>query len=163
MANGTPASVAAKQATSTIPIVMGGLAADPVATGFVDSLARPGGNITGMSMMTAPLGGKRLELLKQAIPGLARVAVFRNPASPTYGPILQELAAAAPKLGLELQPLEVRVPDDFEGAFQAAIRQQAGALIVPADPLTTNRFQMVIDLGLTIRQHVVLQATEIIQ
>jgi putative ABC transport system substrate-binding protein len=96
LASGTPASFAAKDATSTIPIVMGGIAADPIETGLVASLARPGGNITGMSMMTAPLGGKRLELLKRTVPGLARVAVFWNPPNPAYGPILKELEAAAP-------------------------------------------------------------------
>jgi ABC transporter substrate binding protein len=96
LASGTPASFAAKHATSTIPIVMGGIAADPVETGLVASLARPGGNITGMSMMTAPLGGKRLELLKRTVPSLARVAVFWNPPNPSYGPILKELEAAAP-------------------------------------------------------------------
>jgi putative ABC transport system substrate-binding protein len=160
VANGTPASVAAKQATTTIPIVMGGLAADPVGTGFVERLARPGGNITGMSMMTSPLGGKRLELLKETVPGLARVAVFWNPSSPTYGPILKELEAVAPTLGLELHRLEVRAPDGFEGAFQAAIAQRAGALIVPADPLTTNRFQAVIDLGLKHRLPTLMEYKE---
>jgi putative ABC transport system substrate-binding protein len=89
LASGTPASFTAKEATSTIPIVMGGVAADPVETGLDASLARPGGNITGMSMMTAPLGGKRLELLTRILPGLARVAVFWNPPNPAYGPILK--------------------------------------------------------------------------
>jgi ABC-type uncharacterized transport system substrate-binding protein len=103
LASGTPASFAAKQATSTIPIVMGGIAADPVETGLVASLARPGGNITSMSMMTSPLGGKRLELLKRTVPGLARVAVFWNPPNPAYGPILKELEAAAQTLRLKLQ------------------------------------------------------------
>ena len=96
LASGTPASFAAKQATTTIPIVVGGIAADPVETGLVASLARPGGNITGMSIMTAPLGGKRLELLQRTVPGLARVAVFWNPPNPAYGPILKELELIAP-------------------------------------------------------------------
>src|SRR4030095_9871904 len=124
LASGTPASFAAKHATSTIPIVMGGVAADPVETGLVSSLAHPGGNITGMSMMTADLGGKRLELLKQIVPGLVRVAVFWNPPNLAYGPILRELEAAAPTLGVKVQRLEVRVPADFEGAFKAATRQR---------------------------------------
>jgi putative ABC transport system substrate-binding protein len=81
LASGTPASFAAKQATSTIPIVMGGIAADPVETGLVASLARPGGNITGMSMMTAPLGGKRLELLKRTVPDLTRTLGLTIPPS----------------------------------------------------------------------------------
>jgi putative ABC transport system substrate-binding protein len=151
LASGTPASFAAKHATSTIPIVMGGVAADPVETGLVSSLAHPGGNITGMSMMTADLGGKRLELFKQIVPGLARVAVFWNPSNLAYGPILRELEAAAPTLGVKLQRLEVRVPVDFEGAFKAATRQRAGALIAPGDPLVTYRPRMVADLALKYR------------
>jgi putative tryptophan/tyrosine transport system substrate-binding protein len=163
LASGTPASFAAKEATSTIPIVMGGIAADPVETGLVASLARPGGNITGMSMMTAPLGGKRLELLKKTLPGLARVAVFWNPPNPAYGPILRELDAAAPKLRLQLQRLEVRVPTDFEGAFEAAIKQRAGALIAPGDPLVTNRPRMVADLALKYRMPTLMDNKEFVE
>jgi putative ABC transport system substrate-binding protein len=151
VASGTPASFAAKKATSTIPIVMGNLAADPVETGLVASLAHPGGNVTGMSSMTSQLGGKRLALLKEIVPGLARVAVFWNPPNPAYGPILRELEAAAPTLGLELQRLEVRVPGDFEGAFKAATRRRAGALIAPGDPLVVNRPKVVADLALKYR------------
>jgi len=151
LASGTPASFAAKQATSTIPIVMGGIVADPVETGLVASLARPGGNITGMSVMTAPLGGKRLELLKRTVPSLAGVAVFWTPPNPAYGPILKELETAAPVLRLKLRRLEVRVPADFEGAFETAIRRRAGALITPGDPLVSNRPKMVADLALKYR------------
>ena len=151
VASGTPASFAARQATSTVPIVMGGIAADPVETGLVASLARPGGNITGMSMMTSQLGGKRLEILKSIVPGLTRVAVFWNPPNPAYGPILKELDAAAQALRLELQRLEVRVPGDFDGAFEAATKQRAGALIAPGDPLVTNRPKIVADLALKFR------------
>jgi putative ABC transport system substrate-binding protein len=147
LASGTPASLAAKEATSSIPIVMGSLAANPVETGFITSLARPGGNITGMTSMTSQLSGKQLQLLKETVPVLSRVAVFSNPSNPTYGPVLQELEAAAQTLGLELQRLEVRQPDDFGGAFEAATRQRAGALVVPADPLTTNRPKVVADLA----------------
>jgi putative ABC transport system substrate-binding protein len=142
---------AAKQATSTIPIVMGSLAADPVETGLIVSLARPGGNITGMTEMAAQLGGKSLELLKQTVPSLSRVAVFSNPPNPAYGPVLRALEAAAPLLGLELQRLEVRAPEDFESALQAAIRRRAGALFVPGDPLVTNRPRVVADLALKYR------------
>jgi putative ABC transport system substrate-binding protein len=163
VASGTPASFAAKQATSTIPIVMGGIAADPIETGLVASLARPGGNITGMSMMTAPLGGKRLELLKRIVPGLARVAVFWNPPNVAYGPILRELEAAAPALRLKLQRLEVRVPTDFEGAFEAAIRQRAGALIAPGDPLVSNRPRMVADLALKYRLPTLMDNKEFVE
>ncbi len=163
VASGTPASFAAKEATSTIPIVMGGLAANPVETGVIASLARPGGNITGMSMMTAPLGGKRLELLKRTVPGLARVAVFWNPPNPAYGPILKELEAAAQPLGVKLQRLEVRVPGDFEGAFNAATKQRAGALIAPGDPLVTNRPQIVADLALKYRLPTMMDIKEFVE
>src|SRR5262245_16226690 len=151
VASGSPASFAASRATRTIPIVMGSLAADPIETGLVASLARPGGNVTGMTEMASELGGKRLELLRQTVPKLLLVAVFWNPANPAYGPILRELEAAAPLLRLKLQRLEVRAPEDFEGALQAAIRQRAGALFVPGDPLVTNRPKVIADLALKYR------------
>lgn len=163
LASGTPASFAARDATNTIPIVMGGIAADPVATGLVASLARPGGNITGMTMMSPQLAGKRLELLKRIVPGLVRVAVFWNPPNPAYGPILRELEAAAPTLGLTLQRMEVRVPGDLEAAFAAATRQSAGALIAPGDPLVTNRPKMVADLALKYRLPTIMEIKEFVE
>ena len=160
LASGSPASFAAKQATSTIPIVMGSLNADPVETGLIASLARQGGNITGITEMAPQLSGKRLQLLKEIVPGLSRVAVFWNPLNPAYGPILKELEAAAQPLGVELQRLEVRVPEDFAGAFQAATRQRAGALIAPGDPLVTNRPRMVADLALKHRLPTMMENKE---
>jgi putative ABC transport system substrate-binding protein len=151
LASGSPASFAAKEATRTIPIVMGSLAANPVETGLIASLARPGGNITGMTEMASELSGKRLELLKQTVPNLSRVAVFWNPPNPAYGPVLKQLEAAAPTMGVQIQRLEVRVPDDFEGALKIATRQRAGGLFVPGDPLVTNRPRMVADLALKYR------------
>ena len=151
LASGSPASLAASQATHTTPIVMGSLAVDPIETGLIASLAHPGGNITGMTEMAAQLGAKRLELLKQIMPAVSRVAVFWNPPNPAYGPVLKVLDATAPKLGMELQRLEVRVPDEFEGALQSATRQRANALFVPGDPLVTNRPRMVADLALKYR------------
>src|SRR5262245_7953291 len=148
VASGSPASFAASQATRTIPIVMGSLAADPIETGLIASLARPGGNITGMTEMAAQLGAKRLELLAEIVPGISRVAVFWNPPNPAYGPVLKVLETTGPTLGMKLQRLEVRVPEDFEGAFQSAARQRARALFVPGDPLVTNRPQMVAELAL---------------
>jgi putative ABC transport system substrate-binding protein len=149
--SGTPATLVAKKATSTIPLVMGGLAANPVETGLIASLGRPGGNITGMTLMTSQLGGKRLELLKAVVPGLSLVAVVWNPLNPTYGPVLKELEEAVPTAGVKLQRVEVRAPADFEGAFKAATRQRAGGLLVPGDPLTANRFKMIADLALKYR------------
>jgi putative ABC transport system substrate-binding protein len=151
LASGSPASFAAKEATRTIPIVMGSLAANPVETGLIASLARPGGNITGMTEMASELGAKRLQLLTQTVPGLSRVAVFWNPPNPAYGPVLKELEAAAQTMGVAIQRLEVRVPEDFESALEAATRQRAGALFVPGDPLVTNRPRMVADLALKYR------------
>ncbi len=151
LASGSPASFAAKEATRTIPIVMGSLAANPVETGLIASLARPGGNITGMTEMASQLSGKRLELLKQTVPNLSRVAVFWNPPNPAYGPVLKELEAAAQTMGVQIQRLEVRAPEDFEGALVAATRQRAGALFVPGDPLVTNRPTVVADLALKYR------------
>ncbi len=163
VASGTPASAAAKQATSTIPIVSGYLAANPIETGFADSLAHPGGNFTGMTGLSSQLSGKRLELLKETVPALARVAVFWNPPNPTYGPILKELEAAAQTLGLEIQRLEIRVPEDFEAAFEAATREHAGALIAPGDPLTTNRLKLVAELGLKHRLLVMMELAEFVE
>src|SRR5262245_24709947 len=151
LASGSPASLAASQATRTIPIVMGSLAADPIETGLIASLAHPGGNITGMTEMAAQLGAKRLELLKQIMPAVSRVAVFWNPPNPAYGPVLKVLEATAPKLGMELHRLEVRVPDEFEGALQSATKRRAQALFVPGDPLVTNRPRAVADLALKYR------------
>jgi ABC-type uncharacterized transport system substrate-binding protein len=151
VASGSPASFAAKQATSTIPIVMGSLAANPVETGLIASLARPGGNITGMTEMASHLSGKRLELIKLTVPRLVRVAVFWNPPNPAYGPVLKELEAAAQTMGIKLQRVEVRAPEDFVGALEAATSQRAGALFVPGDPLVTNRPKMVADLALKYR------------
>jgi putative ABC transport system substrate-binding protein len=163
LASGTPASFAARDATTTIPIVMGSVAADPVETGLIESLARPGGNITGMTSISATLTAKRLQILKETVPGLTRVAVFWNPPNPTYGPVLKELEEAARPLGLELLRQEVRVPEDFEGAFAAMVEQQAGALIAPADPLTTNRPKLVADLALKHRLPTLMERREFVE
>jgi putative tryptophan/tyrosine transport system substrate-binding protein len=117
---------AAKGATTTIPIVFTG-APDPVGQGQVASLARPGGNLTGLTSLNAQLSGKRLELLAQAVPGLRRVAVLWDPSATAL--FMREVPAAAQTLGLELQVLEVRDPADLEAAFEAASAEQADALI----------------------------------
>jgi putative ABC transport system substrate-binding protein len=101
--------------------------------------------------MAPQLSGKRLQLLKETVPSLSRVAVFSNPLNPAYGPIFKDLEAAAQTMGLKLQRLEVRVPEDFVGAFEAATRQRAGALVAPGDPLVTNRPRIVADLALKYR------------
>jgi ABC-type uncharacterized transport system substrate-binding protein len=129
-----PAALAAKKATRTIPVVM--IAADPVGLGLVASLARPGGNVTGLSYFNEAIIAKRLQFLKELVPGLARLAVLRNPILAAHATFWQEAEVAARTLGVALQPLEVRGPEDFEAAFAAATRGNAQALVAFDDPLT---------------------------
>jgi putative ABC transport system substrate-binding protein len=137
VAAGTLGPLAAKRATSTIPIVMTA-AGDPLGSGLVTSLARPGGNVTGMSLMVPDLGGKRLELLKELLPRLSRVAVLWDAANPYPAIVFKETQAAGQRLGIEVRSLEVRGPNDFGGAFEAASKQRPDALITVEDPLTFN-------------------------
>jgi len=123
---------AAQQATRTIPIVMTGHP-DPVGMGLVASLARPGGNVTGLSALAPEIWGKQLELLKETVPRVSRVAVLGNPTNPGYPLLLREVKVAARSLGVQLQILEARGPDDFERAFAAMTRERAGALLVQLD------------------------------
>lgn len=143
---GTPASLAAKQVTSAIPIVFAGVA-DAVGAGLVTNLARPGGNITGLTGISAELGGKRLELLKEIAPKASRVAVLYNPADPSNVLVLKGLQKSAPALGLTLQPLEVRRPAEFEGAFVTLTRKRAHALFGAAGLLTTEHRKDLVDLA----------------
>ncbi|HEY3301901.1 MAG TPA: ABC transporter substrate-binding protein [Candidatus Binatia bacterium] len=134
--SGVPPIRAVKNATKTIPIVMSGLAADPVEAGFVESLARPGGNITGLTTLSRELGGKRLELLKEAVPKLASVAVLYEPAvPPSVFEVKEVLPSAARALGLILQPWEVRDADSFERVFAALTKERPAGLYVPGGPL----------------------------
>ena len=127
-----PAAQAAKRATSTIPIVLA-IVADPVTSGLVASFARPGGNITGLSTMTSELSAKRLQLLKETIPRLARVAVLWNPETAFHTKVLEELKAAAPSLSMELSFVSVRTPEEIDPAFSAVSRAHAQALYVIED------------------------------
>jgi putative tryptophan/tyrosine transport system substrate-binding protein len=134
VAPGGAAAQAAQHATTTIPIVIAA-AVDPVAAGLVGSLAHPGGNITGISTLSRELNGKRLELLKETVPGVSRVAVLTRAASATTGGQLQEMEVEARALGLQLHILEVRGPHDFDHVFAAMIQERAGALLELPDPL----------------------------
>jgi ABC-type uncharacterized transport system substrate-binding protein len=145
-AAGTLAPLAAKRATTTIPIVMTA-AGDPLGSGLVASLARPGGNVTGMSLMAPDLGGKRLELLKKVLPQLTRVAILWNAANPYSALVFKETQSAAHTLGIEVQSLEVRGPDDFNDAFKATRRQHLGALITIEDPLTVSHRKRIVDFA----------------
>ena len=135
-AGGTGIIQAAKNATKTIPIVMTGGGSDPVEAGLVESLARPGGNVTGLSTLSRELGGKRLELLKEAVTKLVRVAVLYDPAN--LGDILlwkELLPVAARELALTIQPWEVRAADDFDRVFAALNKQRPDGLYVSGSPL----------------------------
>jgi putative tryptophan/tyrosine transport system substrate-binding protein len=138
---GTAAVVAAKQATSVVPIVFA-VAGDPVGTGLVASLARPGGNTTGLSLQTTDVIGKRLELLREVAPGLGRLAIMANIASPVVVLEMHEVQATARTLGLEVATSEIRRAEDITPAVDA-LKGRADALYVVADPLvTTNRIRI---------------------
>jgi len=148
-----PAARAAQGATKTIPIVIRSTT-DPVQAGFVASLARPGGNITGVTSISTELYGKRLELLKEAIPRLSRVGVLWNPnrSNNAYNAInLKEMEIAARSLTLQLKPLEVRGPNDFENAFRAAGKARAQALITIRTPLINDQRKQIADLAIKSR------------
>ncbi len=144
VAGGASAIQAAKQATETIPIVMVSVS-DPVAAGFVASLARPGGNITGSSLMLPDLVGKQLELLKEVVPKLSRVAFLGNPANPTYAPLLRHGQDAARASGVRLQPLEARDLSEIDKAFAAITTERADAVIVLADTILVNHRTRIAD------------------
>jgi putative ABC transport system substrate-binding protein len=144
VAAGAATTRAAQRATSTIPIVIM-TSADPVQERLVTSLARPGGNITGVSSLQVALLGKRLELLKEAVPTLARIATLWNPANPT--PFVQETQVAAQALGVQLHTLGVSTPTEFEGAFAAAANSRAEALLVMPDSFLHNHRTRIVDLA----------------
>ena len=145
----TPAALAAKQATRTIPIVLA-WAADPVGSGLVTSLARPGGNITGLSFLVPELVGKRLELLKQAVPGVTRVAALWHPGDAperTEKDMLKEADVAARALGVRLQVVEARGPEDFDRAFSDMTRARADAVTVQSTNIFFIERRRLVDLA----------------
>jgi putative ABC transport system substrate-binding protein len=144
---GTPAALAAKHATGTIPIVMAS-SGDPAAEGIVASLARPGGNVTGLHMMAAPqIGGRRLQLLKEMAPGLSRVGVLWNPAT-HYTPLLmRETERTARAIGVRLQGFEVQGPEDLDRTFDAVVLSQIDALITVEDYLTFTHRTRIVELA----------------
>jgi ABC-type uncharacterized transport system substrate-binding protein len=148
VAGGSPAIRAAHQATRTIPIVMAG-SGDPVAAGLIASLAQPGGNVTGLSTQSAELSGKQLELLKEAVPMLSRIAVLANPAEPDSGSRSHHTQGAAHALQVSLRVLAVQSREDLAHAFAAIQREGIGAFLVLSDPLLLGQFRSdIVDFAL---------------
>jgi putative ABC transport system substrate-binding protein len=143
---GVPPAQAAQRATKAIPIIAVGTV-DPVAAGLVASLARPGGNITGPSIISDQLVGKELELLREVVPKISRVAVLCNPANPGNALQLRSAEAAAPGLGVRLLPVEVRAPREINKAFAAMMREGVGALLVLLDAIFYDQRARIIDLA----------------
>jgi len=141
---GSPATRAVRQATSTIPIVAIGVG-DPLRAGFAVSLARPGGNMTGLSSLSPDLIGKRLEILRECIPAVARVAFLWNPDNDSNLAFLDDLIVAVPALGLELTSAPIRNADEFEGTFAAVLQRRPNAALVTGDPLLRRHQNRIID------------------
>ncbi len=165
VAGGVGPIQAAKNATKTIPIVMVGQGSDPVVAGLVESLARPGGNVTGPTLLSRELGGKRLELLKEAVPQVARVAVLYDPGSPSgVGELKEVLPVAARALGLTVRPWEIRDADDFEKVFGALYKERPDGLYVlgGASLMRANR-KRIASLALKSRLPSVYGTTEYVE
>jgi len=146
LARGTPAALAAKNATGTIPVVITGVP-DPVGQGVVANLARPGGNVTGLTTIAKELTAKRVELLRELVPGAARIAAFLNMSNPAMPPQWKEVERAARSLGLQPQLLDVRTPENLGRAFDDAVRRRADALVVGLDTFTLANRQLIVDLA----------------
>ena len=156
---GVPAIRAAREATATIPIVMA-VIVDPMATGFIASLSRPGGNMTGLSVMTPELVGKQLEMLKEVMPKVSRVAVLWNPDNPGNPPQMKAAEVAAQRLKIRLQSVQVRNPADFERAFAAMGREGAEALVVLVDVMLVDHRTEIADIAAARRLPAVYGQTE---
>jgi putative tryptophan/tyrosine transport system substrate-binding protein len=155
LARGTLATQAAKEATSLIPIVFAN-AGDPVGDGLVASLARPGGHVTGLSALVVDLSAKRLQLLQEAVPGIARVAWLRDPGVGT-GQGVNPMEETTRSLGLELLPLAVHGPGDLDSAFEAATRERADAVLMGGGPIALNEVTRVVSLAAKYRLPTIYQ------
>jgi putative ABC transport system substrate-binding protein len=155
----TSDALAAQKATTAIPIVVAG-GGDPVAFGLVESLARPGGNVTGLSQMSLELAGKRLELLKELVPKLSRVAVLWNPQGATSTLNWKEIQLPARQLGVQLHSLEVRSSNEFDKAFEDATRARAGAIFIMPDPVNAANLKRIAGLAATSRLPSIFHLTE---
>ena len=143
---GTPASLAVKKATPSVSLVVVGVG-DPVASGLVASLKRPGGNITGVTSIADETEGKRLELLREVLPTLSRIAVLSNPENQSMEPVLKEMRAAAQVLGMKVQVFDVRTPGELDETFKAIVRARPGVLRVMGDRLFLHNRQRIMDFA----------------
>jgi len=159
VAGAPPAPEAAQRATSTIPIVMASHS-DPVGSRLVASLAKPGKNVTGLSTLSPELVGKRLQLLKEAVPGISRVAVLSNPTVPSQAIELREAEVAARSLKVQLQALEARAPRDFAGAFSAMTKGRAGGVIILSSSMFYAERTRIAELAAQSRQPAIYGAKE---
>jgi len=159
---GSPATRSAREATVTIPIVMT-QDGDPVGSGFVASLARPGGNITGLSNFSPELSGKRLELLKETVPRLSRVAVFGTSTTPGHAQVLKETELAAGAFGVKLQYVDVLGPKDIETVFQAASKGRADAVLALGGPILASQRTQIADFAVKNRLPGIYIATEYVE
>ena len=162
VAGSAPAPEAARRATSTIPIVMTNHAA-AVESGLVTTLAKPGGNVTGLSLASPEVRTKQLQLLKEVLPRLTRVAVLLDPTNPSHALLLKETEAAARSLKMRLQNVDARGPGEFAAAFSAATRGQAGALVVLGGPLHYVHRARLVELAMQSRLPVVYGASEFVK
>ena len=159
---GPQATRSAKQVTSTIPIVMA-FEIDPVGSGFVASLARPGGNITGLATLAPELSGKQLELLKEIVPRLSRVAVLGNSTVPGSAQAIRETELAAGALGVQLQYLDVSGPKDIEAAFQTASKGRAGAVLALTGQVLTSHRKQLVELAVKSRLPAIYDRREFVE
>ncbi len=163
MVGGTQGTRAAQRATSTIPIVMAAVG-DPITSRFVASLARPGANITGVTLLQPELSGRRLELLKEAVPAISRAAVLRNPASISpSSPLWTATEAAARALGVQLETVDARTAPELESAFAAMSRRRAEALFVLPDPTFSNQRGRITDLAAQSRLPAMYEGREFVE
>ncbi|HXU91202.1 MAG TPA: ABC transporter substrate-binding protein [Methylomirabilota bacterium] len=158
---GTPATLAAKNATATIPVIIVGIG-DPVGQGIVASLARPGGNLTGLSPMVTEMYQKRVELLKALVPRAVRIAALLNMGNPANPPEWREIEKAARSLGMQGQLLDVRKSEDLEAAFDAAVRQHVDGLVVGVDTVTQANRERIVDLAAKHRIPAMYATTEFV-
>jgi putative ABC transport system substrate-binding protein len=159
---GAPATRAASKAANEIPIVMA-QDNDPIGNGFVASLSRPGGNITGLSTLSAELNGKRLELLQEIVPKLGRVAILGNSTVPGNAQAIKEIKIAASALGIEILSFDIRHSSDIESAFRSAETARANAAIVPNNPMLSAQRSRVADLAVKSRLAAIYERLEFVE